>query len=188
VGRGTAFQILKAKSGKQAEGAAMTVSIKHAEWIAVVLFVALIGLVFQQAATSMASQGIASGGPYNDAAAYPKLIAVALGLLTALQIATQYFRKGSPSGNKDGGVPLSNLARPFAVVVVFAAYLGCLDILGYHIATPIMLAALMLLGGIRRAIAILLPAILISIGLAYVFEAWLKIVLPGGLLHLNISW
>ena len=28
----------------------------------------------------------------------------------------------------------------------------------------------------------------VSLGLAVVFEAWLKIVLPGGLLHLNIAW
>lgn len=164
----------------------MTVKMKHAEWLAVVLFVALIGLVFQQAATSMASQGIASGGPYNNAAAYPKLIAVALGLLTVLQIATQLVRARSP--HKNGGVPLRKLARPFAVVCVFASYLAGLGLLGYHIATPIMLAVLMFLGGIRRAIAIVVPAILISFGLAYVFEAWLKIVLPGGLLHLNISW
>lgn len=166
----------------------MTISKTHAEWLAVVLFIAVVGLVFQQAATNMAEQGIASGGPYDNAAAYPKTIAIALGLLTAAQVLLQIVRSRKSPAQKDESAPLRLLARPAALVVIFAVYLGCLGLIGYHIATPIMLAALMALCGIRRPLAILVPAVLISVGFAYVFEAWLKIVLPGGFLHINIAW
>lgn len=166
----------------------MSISTKHAEWLVVVLIVAVIALVFQQAATSMASQGIASGGPYNNAAAYPKMIAVGLALMIAAQVVTQAVRARKPAGESGTQVPLRELWRPGAFVGIYAIYLGSLGVLGYHIATPLMLAALMLLGGIRRPLAILLPVAMISVGFAYVFEAWLKIVLPGGFLHLNIVW
>lgn len=166
----------------------MTISKALAEWLVVILFVAVIGLVFQQAATDMAAQGIASGGPYDNAAAYPKTIAIVLGILTFAQVLVQLLRSRIAPGDGDTPVPLRQLVRPAALVAIFAVYLGCLDLLGYHIATPIMLATLMVLCGIRRPLAILLPAALISLGFAYVFEAWLKIVLPGGFLHLNIAW
>lgn len=169
-------------------GTTMSISTKHAEWLVVVLIVAVIGLVFQQAATSMAIQGIASGGPYNNAAAYPKMIAVALALLIGAQGMIQALRARKPTLDSGKQVQVHELLRPGAFVGIFAIYLGSLGFLGYHIATPLMLAALMLLGGIRRPLAILLPISMISFGFAYVFEAWLKIVLPGGILHLNIAW
>ncbi|MAU23622.1 MAG: hypothetical protein CMH13_24275 [Martelella sp.] len=164
----------------------MSIGKRHVEWLAVALFLAVIGLVYQQAATSMAEQGIASGGPYDNAAAYPKTIAAVLALLTAIQALLQILR--ARKAKAETGVPLGQLVRPASLVLIFAAYLGALGIAGYHIATPIMLAALMMLCGIRRPLAIVVPAVLISLGLSYVFEAWLKIVLPGGLLHLNIAW
>ncbi|BCH35383.1 hypothetical protein MesoLjLc_73130 [Mesorhizobium sp. L-8-10] len=166
----------------------MTINKALAEWLVVILFVAVVGLVFQQAATDMAAQGIASGGPYDNAAAYPKTIAIVLGILTFAQVMIQLIRSRIAPDDDGNPVPLRQLVRPAALVVIFAVYLGCLDVLGYHIATPIMLAALMVLSGIRRPLAILLPAILISFGFAYVFEAWLKIVLPGGFLHINVAW
>ncbi|BCH27426.1 tripartite tricarboxylate transporter TctB family protein [Mesorhizobium sp. L-8-3] len=166
----------------------MTINKALAEWLVVILFVAVVGLVFHEAATDMAAQGIASGGPYDNAAAYPKTIAIVLGILTFAQVMIQLIRSRIAPDDNGNPVPLRQLVRPAALVVIFAVYLGCLDVLGYHIATPIMLAALMALCGIRRPLAILLPAILISFGFAYVFEAWLKIVLPGGFLHINIAW
>lgn len=166
----------------------MSIGKKHVEWLAVALFLAVIGLVYQQAATSMAEQGIASGGPYDNAAAYPKTIAAVLALLTAIQALLQILRARRAQAASEDAVPLGQLARPASLVLIFAAYLAALGIVGYHIATPIMLAALMLLCGIRRPLATVAPAVLISLGFSYIFEAWLKIVLPGGLLHLNIAW
>ena len=162
----------------------MQVTKKHAEWAVVALMVVVVGLVFQQAATDMAAQGIASGGPYDNAAAYPKLIAVALAVLVLAQAATQIVRRHKVQGEYS----VSTLARPAAVVGVFALYLACLGIAGYHLATPLMLALLMWICGLRRPLQIGLISFGVSFALAFVFEAMLRIVLPGGFLHLNIAW
>ncbi|WP_238368668.1 tripartite tricarboxylate transporter TctB family protein [Mesobacterium pallidum] len=165
----------------------MNITPRQVEWLVIALLVGLVALVFQQAATDMAAQGIAPGGPYDNAAAYPKTVAVVLGLLIAAQAAVQLFGAAPPQ-DEDGGVPLRKLVRPAALIFIFGLYLGTLPLLGYHVATPLMLGALMVLCGLRRPLAIALPALLVSFGAAYVFEAWLKIVLPGGLFHLNMVW
>lgn len=155
-----------------------------AEWCTVALFVGLILLVFQQIITDMAAQGIASGGPYDNAAAYPQGVAIVLGVLVLIQVGLLF------AGRKAASKATSwwALLRPAILVALFALYLGLLGLLGYHIATPLMLAGVMLLCGLRRPVAIILPTLGVSLGLAWIFEAWLKIVLPGGIFHLNIAW
>lgn len=164
----------------------MKIKRTFAEWLAAFFFVGIAALVFQQVATDMAEQGIASGGPYDNAATYPKTIAILLGIMVVAQIMVQAF--GTRTGSDEATFAPRELVRPALLVAIFAVYLGALGILGYHIATPVMLAALMVLCGIRNPLAIVLPAILISLGFSYLFEALLKIVLPGGFLHLNIAW
>jgi hypothetical protein len=51
-----------------------------------------------------------------------------------------------------------------------------------------MLAAIMVLCGLRRPTVIVASALAIAFGLAYFFEVYLKVVLPGGVFHLNIPW
>ncbi|ANG63567.1 hypothetical protein A8C75_14510 [Marinobacterium aestuarii] len=155
-----------------------------AQWCNVALFVGLILLVFQQIATNMTAQGIASGGPYNNGAAYPQGVAIVLGVLVLIQMALLVAGRKAASE----ATSWAALVRPAALIALFALYLGLLGWLGYHIATPLMLAGVMLLCGLRRPVAIILPTLGVSFGLAWIFEAWLKIVLPGGIFHLNIAW
>ena len=54
---------------------------KHAEYLVIIFFLMVIGIVFQQIATSMTEQGIASGTPYDNAAAYPRAVAILAGAL-----------------------------------------------------------------------------------------------------------
>ena len=51
-----------------------------------------------------------------------------------------------------------------------------------------MMAAIILLSGIRRPLPVVLSSILIPFILALVFEVFLKIVLPGGIARLHIPW
>jgi hypothetical protein len=162
----------------------MQISKSVTEWGVVALVLVAVGVVFQQAGTNMAEQGIASGGPYNNAAAYPQLIAIVLALLVSAQAAMQVVRRRE--GREKVGV--SALRRPAAVVGVFALYIVGWGVAGYHLATPLMLAALMGICGLRGPLQIGLIAIGVPLALAFVFEAWLRIVLPGGLFQLNIAW
>jgi len=51
-----------------------------------------------------------------------------------------------------------------------------------------MLMAVMILGGARSPVEIIGVGAGVAFGLAWFFEAFLKIVLPGGIFSLNIAW
>lgn len=159
---------------------------KQVNWLAIVFFAAVVTVVFQQIYTSMAEQGIASGGPYDNAAAYPRAIALIIVLLLAIQAAIIRFRKGLQTPKR--AEPFSALYRPAALLGIFALYLGLLGVLGYHLTTTPMIVALLLVCGQRLSVRAVLIALVISFGLAYFFEAHLKVVLPGGIYGLNIPW
>ena len=158
---------------------------KLAEWLVVAFFLVLIATVFQQIATSMTEQGIASGGPYDNAAAYPRAVAIFMGCLLALSI---LIGRLFPDLDETPGLSVEKIRRPALLLVIFAIYLWALGYLGYHLATPPMLMALMILGGLRRPLEIILVSFAVSFFLAFVFEVFLKIVLPGGIFALNIPW
>ena len=74
---------------------------KHAEWLAALFFSVVIAIVFYEIATSMTEQGIASGGPYDNAAAYPRAVAIVIGALLALVLAL-----GRPSASEGDAVAI----------------------------------------------------------------------------------
>ena len=59
---------------------------RHAEYLVVLFFIGVFAVVFQQIATSMAEQGIASGSPYDNAAAYPKAVTLFMAPLLLIGI------------------------------------------------------------------------------------------------------
>ena len=163
----------------------MILSRKLAEWLAIALFAGLVALVFQQIATSMAEQGIASGSPYDNAAAYPRAVAILIGLLIALQ-AVNLLLRGIP--RDDDAVTAPGGRRAALFIAIFAAYLVGLTFVGYHIATVLMIALVMIAGGMRNPVALVLFPLGLSLTVSYFFEAQLKIVLPGGVFGLVIPW
>ncbi len=164
----------------------MTITRRHAEWLAVAFFAALIAVVFQQIYTSMTEQGIASGSPYDNAAAYPKAVAILIGALLGIQVIVTILAKRDT--HTTGSVTLDHAWRPALLLLIFAAYLYGLAAIGYHLATPSMIMAVMVLGGMRSALPVIGYGVGASLAIAYFFEAYLKIVLPGGMFALNIPW
>lgn len=156
---------------------------KHAELLAIAFFAIMIVVVFQQIATSMTEQGIASGSPYDNAAAYPKAVALFMGALLVLAgFAT--WRHASNATILSFG----HMRCPAALIAIFGVYLFALGTLGYHLSTTPMLVAMLWFAGYRRPVSAVMYAICLSFGAAFVFEVFLKIVLPGGIWHLNIPW
>lgn len=160
---------------------------KHINWLIVLFFVAIVAVVFQQIHTSMSEQGIATGGPYDNAAAYPRSIAILIGLLVALQ-AIIGFLKPKSTTNSGTEISLTELKRPIILLLIFGAYLALLGPLGYHLTTAPMIFGIMILCGVRPSIYAALNASLIALALAYAFEVYLKVVLPGGMFSLNVPW
>lgn len=157
---------------------------RHAEWLTVAFFVTIVAVVFHQIATSMTEQGIASGSPYDNAAAYPRAVAVLIGIMIAGQAILLLFRPSTHEVKLDTG-----RAGPAAVLLaIFAAYLLGLGFVGYHIATPLMIFLTMYAGGLRRIVVMVVFSMALSLGVAFCFEVFLKIVLPGGVFGLSIHW
>ncbi|WP_136661043.1 tripartite tricarboxylate transporter TctB family protein [Nitratireductor sp. XY-223] len=165
----------------------MVIRRKHLNVLVTLFFAVVIAVVFQQIATDMAEQGIASGGPYDNAAAYPRTIALLLGFLIVLKIAVGLVFR-TPSTEPDEGIEVASLSKPFLMLVVFAVYLSLLSWIGYHIATPPMLLAVMYIAGVRNPVALIALALGMSLFFAFMFEFFLKIVLPGGVFRLVIPW
>ena len=135
----------------------------------------------------MEEQGIASGGPYDNAAAYPRAIAILIGIMLVLQCIGMWSKRRDKDASGDT-TPVSELVRPALLVLIFGLYLFSLNTLGYHLSTTPMLIAVMMLCGVRKPILLAGVALGISFVFAFLFEYFLTIVLPGGYFGLNIPW
>lgn len=160
---------------------------KTINWLMIAFFAVLVAIVFQQIHTSMTEQGIASGGPYDNAAAYPRAVAIVVAVLAIVQALIDGL-SSAPQSSKDGAVRLASLKRPALLLVIFGIYLALLNTLGYHLTTAPMIFAIMWLCGARKVWKLALASIVIAFVAAYIFENYLNIVLPGGILRLNIPW
>jgi len=148
---------------------------------------AVIAVVFHQIFTEMTEAGIARGGPFQNAAAYPKTIAAIIGILLIVQMIGRFVGSGS-SDVSEHGLGARVLVRPALLIVVFALYLGLLKILGYHLSTAPFLCSVMVIAGERQWSRLVPISIVFAFSLAFVFEVLLNIVLPGGIFRLNIPW
>ncbi|MDB6178216.1 tripartite tricarboxylate transporter TctB family protein [Paracoccus sp. Z330] len=157
---------------------------RQMEWVALAFFAALVMLVFQQIATSMVEQGIASGGAYDNAASYPRAIAIFLGGLIGIQAILLFMK----SRSLDAPVRTEGRGRAIALLLVFGGYLMGLNWLGYHLSTAPMALTVMLICGARPGLRLVLVALGMAFGLAFIFEKILSVVLPGGTFGLNIPW
>ncbi len=144
-------------------------------------------LVFFQIETSMKSQGIASGGPYDNAASYPRAVAVLVGILVIVQVISGFI--GNATAKSDGhAVSRTDLIRSGAMLVVFAVYLMVLTTLGYHLATAPMIFAIMWICGARRFVRMALASAAMALAFAFIFEKFLNVVLPLGLWNIFVPW
>ncbi len=160
---------------------------RYVEWVVTALMFVVIAVVFHQIYTTMMDAGIAKGGPYENAAAYPRAIAIIIGILLIIErlvriIGTDPQRSGSRT------LSLSQMKRPILLIIVLAAYLWALESLGYHLSTIPFLFLTMTVCGERKWLRMILVSIIIAFFMAFLFEVPLKIVLPGGFFQLNIPW
>ena len=153
------------------------------------LFVAVIVTVFWQIGTDLTEQGIASGGPYDNAASYPRMIMVFMGVLVALQLIIELLRTGPRSETpQSSDIEPSDLRRAGLMLVVFAIYLMVLTTIGYHLATTPMIFAIMWICGMRNLPKLAISSVAIATGFAFIFEVFLNVVLPLGIWNIFIPW
>ena len=158
-----------------------------ADLLAALFLAAICGIVFQQIATSFVRQGMAGGTPYDDAASYPRAVAVVVLALLVVALVQAF-------GRRDDAIPdeapprWAVLVRPAALVAVFALYLAGLGLVGYSLATPPAVYAMMKVAGARRNGRVALVAVASMLATAIMFEEGLNVVLPGGAINWNLHW
>lgn len=162
------------------------ISGKHLNWMIALFLIVIVGIVFQQISTSMTEQGIATGGPYDNGAAYPRALAIVIAVLVILQLLFSAFAK--PDTQEIQTTNLAQLKRPAGVLLVFTLYVSALTTLGYHLTTTPMIFVLMWACGARSYLKQAVAALVMAFAFAYIFEKILNVVLPGGIFALNIPW
>ena len=153
--------------------------------LALGFFVAVIIVVIWQIETNFKEQGIASGGPYDNAAAFPTAVIFVIGFLVVIQGALDFI------GIKTAILkipPRSALMRAGIMLFIFAVYLSALETIGYHLATSPMIFSIMWICGMRNITMLICSAVFVSTSFAFVFEVFLNVVLPLGIWTIFIPW
>ncbi len=166
-------------------------SSRTLNFIALGFLLAVVVTVFWQIGTDLKEQGIASGGPYDNAASYPRIIAIFVAVLLAFQFGIEVLKgKAAPETEEDQLVDMqpSDLGRAGMMLLVFAIYLMVLTTIGYHLATAPMIFAIMWICGMRNIWKMVLSSVAIATGFAFVFEVFLNVVLPLGIWNIFIPW
>jgi putative tricarboxylic transport membrane protein len=156
------------------------------EAVVVLAFLALAGLVFQQTNTSFVEQGAASGGAMFNAAMFPELMAWGLILLSAIQlvgIVRVLVTDSEVEQDDDEDAPDRQHALTIALVcaALFVLYLFLLRPLGYHLTTPLFMAAFYYVLGTRNVLVAIGLGIVTSLAMSFVFEYWMNVILPVGM-------
>ena len=176
------------------------------EGIALLLFVAVAGIVFFETNTHFVEEGAASGGAMENAALFPELLAGAIVILCALHFArmawTGRIEKARSSTAPEGPARMQTkleaseenpanerpLTRAFICLAAFIAYLLVVDLIGYHIATPVWLAIQFAALGVKNLLLVAATSILGSLLVASIFEGMLNIVLPVGIFEIVLPF
>jgi hypothetical protein len=154
------------------------------EAVVVLAFLALAGLVFQQTHTSFVEQGAASGGAMFNAAMFPELMAWGLVLLSAIQlVGIVRVLMADTEVERDAAEPAPDRQLTIALVcaALFVVYLFLLRPLGYHLMTPLFMAAFYYILGTRNPLVAIGLGIATSLAMSFVFEYWMNVILPVGM-------
>ncbi len=174
---------------------------KLGELTVVACFVVVAGIVFQQSFTFLAAAGAASGGALDNAARYPELLAVGLIILSITQAAKSFFGRnggeGMPSPShlvqedqEPAKTPLpdsgsgANAIKVLLCLAAIVAYLLSLKTIGYHIATPVLMALIFVVLGIRAPVRLAVLSVGASLIGAVFFGQLLNVVLPVGVFEI----
>ena len=152
------------------------------DWIACLFFASIPVVIFWQTATSLAEQDAASGGPLDNAAFYPRLIAALISVAVTIHgIRLLFGRVQDQSTFKaETGTRLGVF-----LTILFLVYLLVLPYAGFHIATPILLIMMTRALGLGLLSA-LAGSVVMWLGTSFVFEGLLNVVLPVGMFNITI--
>lgn len=164
------------------------VKSRYADFIPPILFLAVSATVFWQTNTDLVLKKISSGNMQYNAAFVPEILATLIVILAAIQVCRIIKTSDqTPSLEVIEDTPPERAPgiRALASVVIMVAYVLILKPLGYHIATPLLLAGLFVLLNVKNLLVIFGCSIFISVLTSYVFGRLLNVVLPAGMFEIS---
>lgn len=172
----------KKRSVKDDAGKPMKLRDYAFDWIAWLTFAAIPVTVFWQCSTSLVDQEAASGGPMENAALYPRILASVMTFLVIVQALRLFFGKVRQMSPLTARV---ETRRALVATGLFILYLACLPVIGFHIATPLLCFSLFLLLGMG-VISSVIGALALWLVTSFVFEGLLSVVLPVGMFDIAL--
>lgn len=182
-------------------------SICPGSFLAPAFFLAISATVFWQTNTDLVEKDIASGSMQYNAAFVPEVLATVLVVLSVLQIifivrAADEISTSIDAADEEANNRLVELGpveqglnehssiewgvtfRSVLALFLIALYILAMRPLGYHIATPLLLASMFALLNVRNLILLLGLSFVISVASAYIFGGLLNVVLPAGIFEI----
>ncbi|KJZ21746.1 hypothetical protein TW79_21290 [Tritonibacter mobilis] len=152
-----------------------------------VLMATLCGLIFYEAATSLAEQGYASGTPISNAALYPRLLAGLLLVLLAFQIIAD-VRATDPNAGVEDAASAGSTRQTAITGISIVACVMLLPIFGFILVTPVLVLGLLLLFGDRQPATLIAVPLAIPAGCLLVFQGLFNVNLPRGLFGIALNF
>ena len=106
---------------------------------------------------------------------YPRVIGVGLIILGAIQ-AIQGWRQGSPALKEL--YPPKAIWRVLGLVLITYVYIQLLDVLGFSLASPLFLLAVMYYFGVRKPVTMIAIAVLLTLAIYLIFRVAFHVTLP----------
>ncbi|TPW31874.1 tripartite tricarboxylate transporter TctB family protein [Pararhizobium mangrovi] len=170
---------------------------------AVAGFVLICVVIYWQCFTDLAAQDAASGGAQYNAAFVPELLSGFLIALCMLQLVRVWFGNGFRESEDtlpdelDADAPVEDavtyeddenfglVLRAILCVGLIAVFILVLPYLGYYVAMPLLLIAVLVTLGSRNPLTVVALAIGLTLIVGYVFGGLLNVVLPPGFLEIE---
>ena len=166
-------------------------------WIVLVIMFGIVGMVFQQIATSLTEQGVASGDALFNAALFPRYVALVMAGLGMI-IAVQMLIAGVPEDEEEEKTQGEMLEVPepkrrlrIQEIIIFGLvllYLLALEPLGFHLTSVLVIGAMFYVLDARPWYWAFLASTALTLISSFIFEGLLKIVLPLGYFSFSIPY
>lgn len=167
---------------------------KRGDIAAAVAFLTLSGLLYYQTYTRFVLQQAVGGGPFANSAFYPRVVAGTMAFLALilliknlvpLQVRHESDAEETAVAQQDESAGQRGEDRPTAIRLLSIAallllYTIALPFFGYIAMTPLFMAGLFWLVGLKRPVTLVLLSILSSAVIYFFFSAFLNVILPHG--------
>ncbi len=136
--------------------------------------------VFYDIGTRFVAEGVHTGSAENNAAMYPRLIAMLMAGLLAIQ-AFRTVAQRSQAATWPGLTALVKThARAIIVFVLFLVYLWAFRWFGFTYSTPVFLLLTQVVLGVRQPVVLVAYSVGVTAAVYFAFAEILNLALPAG--------